>query len=103
MQKSVVSLSAVRYTACSAFAIPRHVTGSQTVQTQSELLNMLSSFQYFHRLELLTGPNRVFSVLEGTSGVARFACVFCVRSKRTRLRLIGDLKFVSVKRRVCLC
>ena len=73
MQKSVVSLSTVGYTACPAFAILRHVTGSQTVETQSELLKMLSSLIYFHRFELFASPNGVLSVFEGTIKILGFA------------------------------
>ena len=67
MQKSVVSLSAGGYTPCPAFAVLRHVTGSQTIETQSELLNMFSSFQYFIDLNFSQVQIGCFPSLKGHS------------------------------------
>ena len=73
------------------------------LQSFDMLLDLISSFNYFNRFELFTSPNGVLNVFEGTFKILGFAWLFSVCIKGTRLRFITALKFISVKRRVCLC
>ena len=46
LSKCLLCCLAVGHTACPAFAVLRHVTWSQTIETQSELLDMLSCIYF---------------------------------------------------------